>query len=526
MAGGATGRPNIVVFMMDQLSALALPFAGADGPAKAPVMAKLAREGTVFENAYSPYPLCAPARFAFMAGQLPSQIGAYDNAAEFPASVPTFAHYLRKAGYYTCLAGKMHFIGPDQLHGFEDRLTTDIYPADFGWTPSWARQRDRVAGKTMPTEGGVSGIETVTDAGPVARSLQLDYDEEVAYRATQKIFDLARRSDGRPFLLVISFTQPHDPFVVTRDFWDMYKDHEIPDPHVPASHIALNDPHAERLNGIYDFDAANADADLIRRARRGYYGMISYVDRKIGELSTALDAAGFGGDTVKFICSDHGEMLGERGMWFKKTFYEPSMRVPIISHWPGHIAPRRVATPVSLIDLLPTFVEIAGGSDASLVEPIQGRSLGRLMRGEADTRPAVFGEHFDGGITAPRFMVRNGPYKLTMSSEFPWQLYDLDKDPLELENRAGDPAFAEIERELSSLARSTWDIESLTKAIEASQRRRRFLIDALGTGKHNYWDYVPPADTGPRYVRRGDLFPDVERNGYLSYRTTAELKLL
>ena len=517
MPTGATTKPNIVVFMMDQLSALALPFAGAGGPAKAPAMAKMARDGVVFENAYCNYPLCAPARFAFMSGQLPSQIGAYDNAAEFQASVPTFAHYLRKAGYYTCLAGKMHFIGPDQLHGFEERLTTDIYPADFGWTPSWARQRDRVAGKTMPTEGGVSGIETVTDAGPVARSLQLDYDEEVAYRATQKIFDLARRPDGRPFLLVVSFTQPHDPFVVTREFWDLYSDGEIPAPTVAANHPALRDVHAERLNGIYNFDAANRDAELVRRARRGYYGMIAYVDRKIGELNAALESAGLG-DSVKFICSDHGEMLGERGMWFKKTFYEPSMRVPIIAHWPSHFEPRRVATPVSLVDLLPTFVELAGGSEASLIEPIQGRSLGSLLRGESEIRDPVFGEHFDGGITAPRFMVRKGDYKLTLSAEFPAQFYDLANDPLELNNRAGDPALSTVERDLASAAAVTWNFDELARAIEASQRRRRFLIDALGAGKHTYWDYVPPSDSGPRYVRRGDLFPNVERNGYLAYR--------
>lgn len=517
MPAGSGTQPNIVVFMMDQLSALALPFAGANGPAKAPEMAKMAREGVVFENAYCNYPLCAPARFGFMSGQLPSQIGAYDNAAEFQASVPTFAHYLRKAGYYTCLAGKMHFIGPDQLHGFEERLTTDIYPSDFGWTPSWARQRDRVAGKTMPTEGGVSGIETVTDAGPVARSLQLDYDEEVAYRATQKIFDLARRPDGRPFLLVVSFTQPHDPFVVTREFWDLYNDSDVPAPAVPADHPALRDVHAERLNGIYNFDAANRDADLVRRARHGYYGMISYADRKIGELNAALESAGFG-DSVKFICSDHGEMLGERGMWFKKTFYEPSMRVPIIAHWPGHIAPSRVSTPISLVDLLPTFLDFAGGSPADLAEPIQGRSLGPLLRGVNEAREPVFGEHFDGGITAPRFMVRKGSYKLSLSAEFHTQLYDLATDPLELDNHASHPDYAAIEQDLAATAASTWNVDALTKEIEASQRRRRFLIDALSTGKHTNWDYVPPPDTGPRYVRRGDLFPDVERNGYLPYR--------
>ncbi|MCC6470492.1 MAG: choline-sulfatase [Alphaproteobacteria bacterium] len=517
MTAGASGRPNIVVFMMDQLSALALPFVGAGGPAKAPVMSQLAREGVVFDNAYCNYPLCAPARFAFMAGQLPSTIGAYDNAAEFPASIPTFAHYLRKAGYYTCLSGKMHFIGPDQLHGFEERLTTDIYPADFGWTPSWARQRERATGKKLATEGGVSGIETVTDAGPVARSLQLDYDEEVAHRAVQKVFDLARRPDGRPFLLVVSFTQPHDPFVVTREFWDLYQDSEIPLPRVPATQ-RQHDPHAQLLNAIYNFDAANADPALVRRARRGYYGMISYADAKIGQIRNALDSAGFGEDTVSWVCSDHGEMLGERGMWFKKAFYEPAMRVPMICHWPGRIAPRRVGTPVSLVDLLPTFVELAGGSDADLVEPVRGRSLGRLARGEAETREPVYGEHFDGGVTAPRFMVRKGAFKLTISDEFPSQLYDVENDPLELRNLAGTADFASVERSLAEVAADTWNMAALSREIEASQRRRQFLIDALGTGKHMSWDYASPEDGGSRYVRRGDLFPDVERRGYLAYR--------
>lgn len=512
----AARRPNIVVFMMDQLSALALPFHGAAGPAKAPTMARLAAEGAVFENAYCNYPLCAPARFSFMTGRLPSRIGAYDNAAELPASVPTFAHYLRRAGYYTCLSGKMHFIGPDQLHGFEDRLTTDIYPADFGWTPSWQRQRERLSGRQLANEGGVSGIETVTDAGAVARSMQIDYDEEVAYRAIQKIFDLAR-SPRQPFLLVVSFTQPHDPFVVTRESWDLYDDAGVPPPSIPASHPATTaDPHAARLDAIYDFARANADADVIRRARRGYHGMISYVDGKIGQLLAALDAAGFGRDTVTLCCSDHGEMLGERGLWFKKVFYEPAMRVPLVFHGAG-IRPARMTDPVSLVDVLPTLVELAGGSQADLVDPVEGRSLVPAMRGGPGESRPVFAEHFDGGITAPRFMVRKGRYKLTESGEFPRQVFDLETDPLELANLASRPAVAAAERELVELYRSTWDAAALAREIEASQRRRRFLIEALAVGRHEPWDYAPPSEAQQRYVRRGALFPDVERNGYLAY---------
>ncbi len=132
----APRQPNILLIMADQLSAPFLSFHG--GPAITPNIDRLAAEGANFTSAYSNSPLCAPARFAMMSGQLNSKIGAYDNASEFPASVPTFAHHLRAAGYQTSLVGKMHFVGPDQLHGYEERLTTDIYPADFGWTPNWS----------------------------------------------------------------------------------------------------------------------------------------------------------------------------------------------------------------------------------------------------------------------------------------------------------------------------------------------------------------------------------------------------
>ena len=138
-----TKRPNIVVIMADQL---APQFTGTYGHpiVQTPNLDALAARGMRFDAAYCNSPLCAPARFAFMAGQLVTKIGAYDNAAEFPASIPTFAHYLRQLGYRTCLTGKMHFVGPDQLHGFEERLTTDVYPSDHAWTPDWDDPHERI----------------------------------------------------------------------------------------------------------------------------------------------------------------------------------------------------------------------------------------------------------------------------------------------------------------------------------------------------------------------------------------------
>ncbi|WP_244101399.1 sulfatase-like hydrolase/transferase, partial [Burkholderia ambifaria] len=149
-----------------------------------PTIDRLAAGGVVFESAYCASPLCAPSRFSFMSGKLPAAIGAYDNAAELPAQTLTFAHYLRAAGYRTALAGKMHFCGPDQLHGFEERLTTDIYPADFGWVPDWSQPEARPS--------WYHNMGSVLDAGPCVRTNQLDFDDEVSFATRQKLYDLAR----------------------------------------------------------------------------------------------------------------------------------------------------------------------------------------------------------------------------------------------------------------------------------------------------------------------------------------------
>ncbi|MCP5098829.1 MAG: sulfatase-like hydrolase/transferase, partial [Chloroflexi bacterium] len=160
-------KPNILFIMVDQLAGSALPFYGHP-VVKAPHLTSLAEEGVLFESAYCNSPLCAPSRFSMMSGQLPSRIGAFDNAAHFPADVPTIAHYLRDCGYQTCLSGKMHFVGPDQLHGFEERLTTDIYPSDYGWTPDWTNFEKRPS--------WYHNMLSVVQAGTCETSNQLDFD--------------------------------------------------------------------------------------------------------------------------------------------------------------------------------------------------------------------------------------------------------------------------------------------------------------------------------------------------------------
>lgn len=508
-------RPNIVLVMADQMSALSMALHG--GVAKTPRLATLARSGVVFENAYCNYPLCAPARFAMMTGRLPSRIGAYDNAAELPASSPTLAHYLRLAGYYTCLSGKMHFVGPDQLHGYEDRLTTEIYPADFGWTPRASYGEDVAEAALDQPEPGVSGVETVADAAPLARTMQMDYDEEVAHQAIRRIFDFARSGETRPMFLTVSFTQPHDPYVITQEYWDRHGAEEIDGPRAPAIPLDALDEHSRGLHyhyGLHRFPVGN---DVLRRARRGYYGMISYIDDKLAALRMALSDAGMAENTVIVFTSDHGDMMGERGMWFKKTLYDQAIRVPMVIHWPGVLTPARVAAPVSLVDLLPTLLDIAGHDAADLVAPVDGESLLPFVAGKRATDRPVMVEHIDGATDAPRVMVRRGTWKYVYSEAYPAQLFDLSSDPEQLRNLAGATAHARLEADLGAIVAREWDLPALREAVILDQRKRRFLAETLAIGRVESWDYQPVIDATQSFVRRGDLFPEVERRGYLPY---------
>ena len=304
--------PNILIVMADQMAPAFLPIYGHP-LTQAPNMTELARNGVVFDSAYCASPLCSPSRAAFMAGRLPSRTRVYDNAAEFSADIPTFAHHLRLRGYRTILSGKMHFCGPDQLHGFEERLTTDIYPADYGWTPDWDRPDERPS--------WYHNMSSVAEAGVCVRTNQLDFDDEVAFASERAIFDKARSNDRRPFLLVASFTHPHDPFAVPQRYWDLYRDEDIdlPGPPVP---LAALDPHSRRLRHVCAMDAEPVTEAQVRNARHAYFGAISYVDDNLGRLMAALKASGLAEDTIVILLSDHGEMLGERGLWYKMSFFE------------------------------------------------------------------------------------------------------------------------------------------------------------------------------------------------------------
>jgi choline-sulfatase len=484
-------KPNILFVMADQLAAQFLPFHGHK-LVKTPNLSRLAAEGVVFENAYSTSPLCAPARATVMSGLLPSRTGVYDNAAEFPSSVPTWAHYLRLAGYKTCLSGKMHFVGPDQLHGLEERLTTDIYPADFGWTPDWRLRQERI-------DWWYHNMTSVLQPGIAEITNQLEFDDEVAFLAVRKIYDYVRFAPEKPFCLLASFTHPHDPYAARKKFWDLYRDEDIDLPAVPRMERAALDPHSQRL---YDVSAMDdymvTEADL-RAARHGYFANISYVDDLLGQMIAALEATGKLDDTVIVFTSDHGDFLGERGLWYKMSYLEPSANVPFIVWNPKRFKARRVKEPVTLADILPTLTAIGHHGAATLSRPVDGRSLYPLLiGGMEDAEGTAWGEYLAEGAIAPMYMLRRGPWKFIHSPADPDQLFNLEDDPLELKNLAATHPLA---RQFRAEVEAKFDIARINREVLESQQARHMMFAALKRGTRFPWDFQPLRDASEQYTR-------------------------
>ncbi len=500
-------RPNVLLVVADQLAAAALAPYG-NRAVRAPHIAGLAERGVLFERAYCNYPLCSPSRASMLTGRLPSRLGVYDNAAEFPASYPTVAHHLRLAGYRTCLAGKMHFVGPDQLHGFEERVTTDVYPAGFGWTPDW----DLPEGERLEW---YHTAESVLEAAPRPWSLQLDFDEEVAFRARRRLYDLARDDDERPFFLTVGFTHPHDPWELPRSYWERYDAAAIDMPEVPSLPLDRMDPQTRRALQVSGLDTREISPEQVRVARHAYYAAVSYLDDKVGELLEVLQATGRSADTVVVLTSDHGDMRGERGLWYKMSFFEGSARVPLIVCAPDRFAPRRVAGNVSLVDLLPTLVELGEGeAQDTPVDPLDGDSLLPLLRGEEPRGPdTVCAEYLGEGVDRPSVMVRRGRFKLLHYEGEDDQLFDVVADPLELEDLAGRPEHAEVLADLRAEVAARWDLPRLRDDVRASQRRRRVVARALATGRPTRWDYVPPDDGAERFIHTGVEFWEQTQRG-------------
>jgi len=305
--------------------------------------------------------------------------------------------------------------------------------------------------------------------------------------------------------MTVSFSQPHPPYTCTQEHWDRIRHEEVDMPAVPPIPLERRDAHSRWLFESHGMGDVELTDDMVRDARHAYYGMIEAIDDKYGRLLQVLEASGLRDDTIVIVISDHGEMLGERGMWYKQCFFEWSARVPLIFHAPARFKPSRVASIASLVDLLPTICDLGDATPQEWVDPIAGASLASLLAGGAEERDRrVICEYTDMGVIAPSRMIRRGTQKLVYTHGHPNQLYDLSSDPRELNDLAGSPSRVDLERALASEILEEWDPEQTLADILASQRRRLFIkaVNQRSPQGPEWTFQLSPADA-KRFVRAG-----------------------
>ena len=470
MGNTESRHPNVLLLMGDEHPVFMTGCYGHRS-VKTPHIDRLADRGTVFDAAYCPSPICAPSRAAMLAGRHVHSIEVWDNASPFRSDWPTFAHSLSAAGYRTILCGKMHFVGPDQMHGFDERWTQDIYPATFDWTRSNRSE-------TAINDGQC--IDRVFEAGP-GWTPDMDYDEEVVFRAEYGLRRIARHQERAPFLLCVSFTGPHYPYRAPEKYWNMYRDSDVDLPHIREDYAEREHMYVKWLRRHGKFHNLLPD-QLCRMARRAILGRITMLDDYIGRLFSLLRETGLDEDTIVIYTSDHGDMMGEHGLWFKNAAYEWSSRVPWIITGPG-IPQGRIPEVVSLLDIGPTLCSL---THVDAVYPVSdGRDLSDLVLRKRSPGPGIaIMENYGEGVWRGWRMIRRGNHKLTYVPGCEPELFDLADDPGEWTDRSQDEGFHKVRRELEQLVLEGWNAERCDELRWQSEERR---LAILRTGQALDW---------------------------------------
>ena len=465
--------PNILVIMSDEHGPM---FSGTYGHpiVETPSMDRLADDGTTFENGYCNSPLCTPSRLSFMTGKFVSHCQGWDNATPLDVGRITWPWLLKTKGYDTVLNGKMHMAGPRPLNGFDRQLTHDPHAATAHPVVKWQDE--------LPA--GEAPWPSVLEAGP-GRSKVIDHDDMVEEAAHEYMRDPER--EEKPWAMVCGFISPHFPLIVPEPYFSKYYPDNTDLPNNPPGHLENLPPAARRMQTYTGTGGPYTDEQL-RKARAAYYGMISFMDDKIGRLLDTLDETGQREDTIVIYTSDHGEMAGEHGLWRKMNFYEQAARVPLQISWPGHLPEgRRELGAASNVDLVATVLELVG------IDPTEwdmdGDSLVGYLNGETEEwKDEVICEHLAHGTDGPRIMVRQGRWKLSYTHRDPpeFELYDLESDPGEFEDLSDNPEVREVKERLFARLMEVWrdDPDGLAQRVRESQNERFLLRELTGGGEN------------------------------------------
>ena len=344
-------------------------------------------------------------------------------------------------------------------------------------------------------------MDSVREAGVANTTFQIEYDEEVAFFARRKLFEYAGEGVG-PFCMVASFIHPHDPYVARPEWWNLYQAEEIDMPQydIPRD---KQDGFSRRLMDGIEASTVEVTTDEVRNARHAYYANTSYFDSKIGGIIQTLDEIDQLDNTIIIVTADHGDMLGERGLWYKMNFFEHSARVPLIMAGPG-VTQGEVSSPCSLVDILPTMLDIAasGGAEKPVPgQPIDGRSLWDMAASGKDDEGEAIGEYCAEMTADPVIMIRRGRYKYIHCDSDAPLLYDIEADPMEKDNLADDPAHADLAAAFAAEIAEGWNMAVIKNDVIAKQKQRQAIHTAMQSGQRVDWDYNPPRIASEEYVR-------------------------
>ncbi len=458
-------RPkNVLLIMSDQHRPEALGING-NTPARTPNLDALARSGTRFDHAYCTSPACVPSRASLFTGLWAHNHGAYNNELPWPYEHKTLAHYFGSAGYITGAIGKMHFVDA-QTHGFDYRLDFDdwlqylgpkekLFADEIGNFPNGASGIPQI--ENVWRDSGDPWTGNVVDDGrmgwtPVGGLSQLEErDHFESYVSRESIWFLKNYASHRPFFLVASFLKPHEPFFPAYRFYNMFSADKmkIPDTWNKVNLSMVPSEIRETIQNDFHTPELINNPENVKKHTALYYSCLAQMDDNVGQILSALREMGLEEDTIVLYTSDHGEMLGEHGLWQKMVFYEPSVGVPLIVRVPGMTQPgEKSQTPVSLVSVVPTLLDLCGIQVSS---GLDGEPFTADLQEPRRTRDTtVYSEFALHGPTA-KAMIRTGDYKyIAYSHDLPDQMYNLRDDPQEMNNLAIQPQSASRAKELKS----------------------------------------------------------------------------
>lgn len=444
--------PNLLVIMSDEHQARAMGCAGHF--AKTPHLDALAARGTRFETAYTPSPICVPARASFATGRYVHQTRLWDNAMPYDGQIGGWGHALQSVGAPVESIGKLHYRAEEDPAGFDVQHMPMMVAGGVGMV--WASIRAEAERKLMP--GRMLGDEI----GP-GESAYTRYDEAVTARAVEW---LTTPRDGAPWCLYVGLVAPHFPLVAPERFFEMYPPESLPAAKLRPADGHRRHPWIEKQAAIDRSEEKFESEDERLAAMSAYYGLVSSLDHNVGRILGALEAAGLSETTTVVYTSDHGDNVGARGLWGKSNLYEESAAIPLIIAGAGIPAGNVSTTPASLVDLSATIVDHFA---APPLAGAPGRSLYDLAIERDDPEREAFSEYHAVGAVSGAFMLRRGRWKLIHYVGFAPELFDLEADPEELVDRAADPACAEILSEMTARLGAICDPEATDAQAHADQ---------------------------------------------------------